>query len=240
MVMRQLRWSTRSERARYTAMLWCLPFALLGCSATGAFDAGDAGADVRDSGADADAGSDAGDSGTDAGETALSCEEQFRAAVEGFRTSQTACLSREPEVTGNVTFRVRNVGAEDFWVPRYEVYGAFCTSSVTVTTCAGAVVKQSPLAQASAPSICGHPELCPDEQLRVAPDASVELSWSPYVQLAIGCGCQATTSLPAGSYSARFAYTRDRGVSTLFLYPSTAEFPFVLSADGGVIDIAVP
>jgi hypothetical protein len=236
MGMRQVRWSLRTERPMCRVMLWWLPVALLGCSATGALDAG---ADAGDSSADAgDSGVDGRDAGNDVGEPAPSCREQFRAAVEGFRTSQAQCLSGEPEVTRNVTFRVRNAGVGDVWVPRELYYGFVCQGAITVTTCAGAVVQQPPGATPSGPSSCGQSELCYDELLRLVPDASVEYSWPPYVRLSFGCGCQATTGLPAGSYSARFAYSGDGSHQSI--YPSTADQPFVLSADSGVIDFVVP
>lgn len=207
-------WMPRSERGDRTTIGWWLTLVLLGCSRASS-----------------------GDGGVDAG----SCAEQLEAATARWRGSEASCLSGEAGPVPDITFRIRNVGAADLWLPPGEYFGYTCDSSVTVTTCGGTIVAHSTFARSPNLECEGlFYEFCSD-LVRLAPDASMDVGWRTYVELPVSCGCLGAANLPPGRYSARFAYSRDGG--TFVMVPATsltAEFPFVLSPNGGVIDIAIP
>lgn len=170
------------------------------------------GGSKQDAGVDADAGS---------------CSEQAQAAAAK-RFSGT-CFALDAGSSPDVTFRLRNASSAEVWVPQHKWFGTTCNATIFVSGCQGGVLSGTHLKS----------ELCPENLVRLAPDASVDLPpWHPLGEVSTGCG-NWYVPLPPGSYQVQFKYSLDGG-DFFTNFNTSAPYPFSLTAESDVIEVELP
>jgi hypothetical protein len=176
-----------------------------------------------DGGSKQDAGVDAGSSSEQVRDAGSCSEQAAAAATERFSGT---CFALGAGSSSEVTFRLRNASSAQVWVPQHEWFGATCRATIFVSGCQGGVLSSTGLTS----------ELCPENLLSLAPDASVDLPpLRPSGEVSTTCGGWGVP-LPAGSYQVQFSYSLDGGPS----FTTSTPYPFSLSADSGVIEVQLP
>ena len=120
------------------------------------------------------------------------------------------CFALDAGSSPDVTFRLRNASSAEVWVPQHKWFGTHLKS-----------------------------ELCPENLVRLAPDASVDLPpWHPLGEVSTGCG-NWYVPLPPGSYQVQFKYSLDGG-DFFTNFNTSAPYPFSLTAESDVIEVELP